>query len=87
MVVLTQAMNGTETDETDSVILEIIIPSAVSLSSHLGAFPQAADDQQGQNRESKDAGDDRNDNRFWGDCKEPTIRIFRIYCDTQEWTH
>lgn len=64
--ILTEPMNGTEADEADSVVLEIVIPSPVPLPGHFRTLSQAADDEQGQHGKAKDARHDGDHNRFGG---------------------
>lgn len=57
-------MNRTKSDQADCMVLQIEVATAVTLASHLGASPQAADHQQREQRETEDARNDRNDDRF-----------------------
>lgn len=59
-------MNRTEADQTDSVVLQIVVPSSVPFSGHFRTLPQAADDEQGEHGKAKDAGHNGDHNRFGG---------------------
>lgn len=57
-------MYWTKSDQADGMVLHIVVPSSIPFPGQLGPPPEAADHDQGQDGEAKNAGDDRYNDRF-----------------------